>query len=72
MASSQKLQLKFGTIDGVKTWNFNYAKTSPPVSQVKTLMNAMITNGSIYKYVPLEARSAAIVITTESYYDLDE
>lgn len=72
MANSQKLQLKFGTIDGVKTWNFNYAKTSPSLTQVKSVINAMLTNGSIYKYVPLEARSAAIVVTTESYYDLDE
>lgn len=67
-----KLQLKFGTVDGVKTWSFAESKTSPSVQSVKNLVNTIIANGSIYKYVPLEIRSASTIITTENVYDLED
>ena len=70
--ASVKLKLKMGTIDGEKTFSFPNAKMSPTKAQVKTLAQALITNGSIYKYVPLEARQAWIEVTTENYYDLED
>ena len=70
MASGAKLQLKFGTLSGVKTWSFSYADTEVTQSDVVTAMQAMIDNGSIYQYPPLTADSAKIVITTESDFDV--
>lgn len=71
MAITYKLQLKFGTGSGEKTWSFSCAKQSPPAASVKALMNTMITNGSIYKFPPLEMHSATIVTTTENSISLD-
>ena len=70
MASTTKLRLKFGTMSGTKTWNFNYAETTQSASAVKTLMSTMITNGSIYKYPPLTAESAEVVQTTSTSVDI--
>lgn len=70
MASSAKLQLKFGTLSGVKTWSYSYADTEVTQQQVTTVMQAMINNGSIYKYPPLTADSAKVVVTTETDFDV--
>ena len=70
MASSAKLQLKFGTLSGVKTWSFSYADTEVTQQNVTAAMQAMINNGSIYKYPPLTADSAKIVVTTETDFDV--
>ena len=67
---SAKLQLRFVTTNGEK--NFTFSRVDPNVTtqQVKTLMNAMITNGSIYKYAPLSQVSAKTIITQEVNHDL--
>ena len=70
MASSVSLQLKFGTMSGVKTWNINYAKESATSANIKNLMDVMIANGSIYKYPPLTKESAIIVKKDEIVVDL--
>lgn len=64
------LQLKFGTLAGVKTYNFKNAKAELSNSNVVNLMQAMITNGSIYKNPPMTAESAKLVVTTESEFDV--
>lgn len=66
MASGTKLQLKFGTAYGEKTWTFNYAKSNASSQNVNTLMDTMITNGSIYRYPPLSKVSAKLVVTSET------
>lgn len=68
MATS--LQLKFGTLSGVKTWTFKYADSEVEQSDVVAAMQAMINNGSIYKYPPLTADSAKIIVTTETAFDV--
>ena len=70
MAVSAKLVLKFGTLSGVKTWNFSLADTEAEQSSVVAAMQAMINNGSIYKYPPLTADSASIQITTTTDFDV--
>ena len=65
-----KLQLKFGTMSGVKTWNINYAKEDATTSDIKDLMDVMIANGSIYKYPPLTKDSAIIIKTEETVVDI--
>lgn len=59
-----KLQLKFGTTSGTKTWTFNYAKSGATVEQIQALANTMIENGSIYQYPPLTKESAEIITTS--------
>lgn len=63
MASTTKLQLKFGTMSGVKTWTFGYMQSALSANDVNAAMDAMITNGSIYKYPPLTKDSATLVKT---------
>lgn len=72
MATNAKLQLKFGTADGVKTWSFSNAKINPSSSNVKTLVNTILANGSIYRYQPLEVRTASVVVTNETFIDLED
>lgn len=71
MATAQ-LKLVFETMAGEKTWTFKNANPSATVSDVKNLMDTMITNGSIYKYPPLTKVSATAVVTTTTEYDLSD
>lgn len=72
--TTKKLQLKFGTAFGTKTWTFSNVGSSITASgskaQIKTLMQTMITNGSIYKYPPLALDSANVIETTTGEVDL--
>lgn len=70
MATTKKLQLKFGTTFGTKTWTFANVNGNADATTIKTLMQAMITNGSIYKYPPLTMDSANIIQTTTTEVDL--
>lgn len=70
MTQTTSLILKFGTMSGEKTWTYKYANSSATTAQVKALMQAMITNGSIYKYPPLQANSAQVTTTTKDYIDI--
>ncbi len=71
MAAGTKLQLKFETMAGIKTWNFNYAKSEPTDQQVRTAMQAMITNGSVFEHPPIRASSAKTITTTETVFDIE-
>lgn len=62
--------MKFGTMSGVKTWTFKQADEEMTQAGVTAAMQAMINNGSIYKYPPLTADSAKIVVTTETEFDV--
>lgn len=68
--STAKIQFTFGTLAGAKTWTFSNADSDATDSAVKNAAQVMIANGSIYKYPPLTAESAKIVITTEKIFDL--
>lgn len=72
MASGIQLQLRFGTISGEKTWTIKNVKDTITTAQVKTAMDAMITNGSVYKYPPLSKVSAKRIVTTEETYDISD
>lgn len=72
MANVSKLVYEFATMDGeTVTMSYNYAKADVTVSAVKTLANALVNNGDIFAKVPVAAKSAKIVTTSESEYDLD-
>ena len=71
MASGTKLVLEFGTSNGgITTFSFNYAKPSTTTANVKALMNGIISNGDIFANVPATMKSAKLVTTNESAYDL--
>lgn len=71
MAEGSKLVLTFMTSEEkTATITFNYAKPSATTAQVRALMQAMITNTSTLAATLVSAKSAKIVTTTESTYDL--
>ena len=49
---------------------FDYADRSADETDVKNFMAGVITNGSIFQNVPVTAKSAKMVTTTETAYDL--
>lgn len=71
MAAGTKLVCTFGTnSDKTASFTFNYAKSGATLASVKALMTAIIANGAIYENVPLTAKSAKTVTTSENVYDL--
>lgn len=60
MAIVTVLKLKMGTLSGVKTFTFKYAKSNVTSEQVRTLAQALITNGSIYASPPQVLQSAVV------------
>ena len=71
MAAGTKLVLTFGTSgDDNATFTYSYAKPGAGAAAVKALMNGMIANGSIFGKVPVTAKSAKEVTTSETVYDL--
>lgn len=71
MAAGSKLVLEFQNSYG-KTivHTFFYAKASVTNDQVKTLMDTIISNGSIFSDVPVTKVSAKLVTTTENNFSL--
>lgn len=72
MANTTKLVLKLGTTAGTKTWSFNYAKSNATTQNIKALADAMIANGSIYRYPPLTKESAQLVVATTTDIDISD
>ena len=67
-----KLEMKFGTSEGdTLTLSYKYVKSTMTDEDVTVLMSTIITNGSIFASVPVISRSAKLVTTTESEYELD-
>ena len=72
MASVTKLSLEFVDEDGAKmSRSYNYANPSVTGTQVKTLMTAMITNGSIFSTPPAIIKGAYLITTDKNAIDLD-
>lgn len=71
MAAGTRLQLKFETMSGLKTWNFTYGKPGAGATNVKALAQAMINNGEIYENQPIRVTSIKEITTSETVYDLD-
>ena len=71
MAAGTKLVCTFGTSNGgTEIFTFNYADAGATAANIKALMNAIITNGSIFAKVPTVIRDAKTVTTSEHVYDL--
>lgn len=71
MAAGTKLVLNFLSAAGKDIkFSFNYAKDDVESSDVKALVDGIITNGIIYEEVPVSTKSAKIIITDEADIDL--
>ena len=68
---SAKLVLTFADASS-NSVKMTYSHADPEVeaSDVSTAIQAIITNGSIFAAVPVTAKSAKIITTTETAYDL--
>lgn len=71
MATGNRLVLEFGDAnDNSIFFTFNYANTAATVQDVRAVMNAFIANGSIFSYPPVSIKSAKIVTTSESTFNI--
>ena len=71
MAISTKLSLNFTKING-DAINMTYGNIKQDVSSanVKSLMEGIVANGSIFEKVPAAIKSAKIITTEETAVDL--
>ena len=71
MSVSTKLILKFGiTGDKTSTMSYKYAKPSVTEAQANALAQGIITNGSIFKKVPLSIKAIQVVATDTTDFDI--
>lgn len=71
MAAGTTLILEFGDAnDNSIFFSYSYANSETLASDVKTLMNTIIANGSIFQNVPVSIKSAKAVVTSETHFDL--
>ena len=66
-----RLVLNFAGTSGDVTMSYNYADTSVSASDIKNLMNTIITNGSIFVNPPVSSKSAKFVTTSETWVRID-
>lgn len=72
VVTTNVLSMTFSTNTGEST-TIRISEFNPEIDseRVGVLMNTIITNGSIFKKVPVLAKSAKIVATTTTDVDLD-
>ena len=72
MANTSKLVLEFATMEGESmTLSYNHVDPEVAAAKVKSLVNGILTAGSIFAKTPVLAKGAKIVTTSESEYDLN-
>lgn len=71
MAAGTKIVLEFTSAVGSSVrFSYNYANADATAASVKNAMNTMISNNAIFRSKPSSIKSAKIVVTTETEYDL--
>lgn len=64
---ASKLVMTFADANGDDIiMSYGYVDAETPASEIKALVNGIVTNGSIFTRVPVSAKSAKIVSTTET------
>ena len=70
--SVSKLVLSFATTDGeTMTLAYNYIKSNVDTMAVQDLADGIVANGSIFAKVPVIAKSAKLITSTETDIELD-
>ena len=70
VSSNSKLIITFTGSNGDAVFSFDYADTDANISDIRDLVNGIITNGSIFQNVPLAFKSAKFVTTETTTIDL--
>ena len=71
MAAGTKLELEFLDTNGKSLFFvFPFADPGASSTEVKALINAIIANGDIFAHIPVTAKSAKNVTTSEHEYNL--
>ncbi|MBR0380801.1 MAG: DUF2922 domain-containing protein [Mogibacterium sp.] len=70
MATVNTLVLEFDGSGSTVKFSYKYADPTITSQQVQTLMQTIITNGTIFENPPLVAKSAKLVATTETSYTI--
>ena len=70
--SVSKLVLSFATMEGESMiLSYNHVDPEVAAAKVKSLVNGILTAGSIFSKVPVLAKSAKLVTSTENEFDLN-
>ena len=73
MAAGTKLVITFlDAYNAERNFSFSYVKYNATNASVKSAIQAIITNGSIFTHVPVSVKSAKMVTTTEQGIVLDQ
>ena len=73
MAAGTKIVFIFGNASGnTVNFSYNYGDEEATVSSIKNAMNTMITNGAIFRNVPVIIKGAKAIVTRETEFDLSE
>ena len=68
---ASKLVMTFADANGDDViMSYGYIDAEAPVSDIKALVNGIVANGSIFTNVPVTAKGAKIVTTTETEVSL--
>ena len=73
MAAGSTLVITF--VDAYSTernFSFKYAKPAATAANIRLAAQTIIANGSIFTHVPVTAKSAKLVTTTETDVDISE
>ena len=73
MAAGTKLVLTFiDDIGAERDFIFSYARANATAAHIKTLAQTIIANGSIFTHIPVRAKKASLLTTTETEVDISE
>lgn len=72
MASARLVLSYKDSNNGDITMSYSHANASATTADVKALTLGIIENGSIFEKVPVTAKEAKIVVTTETVYNLGD
>ena len=73
MAAGTTLVLTFiDDIGAERDFIFRYAKPAATAANIRLAAQTIIANGSIFTHVPVTAKSAKLVTTTETDVDISE
>ena len=73
MSAGTKIVFSFGNALGnTVNYSYNYGNSEATASSVRNAMNTMITNGVVFRNVPMSIKGAKAVVTSETEFDLSE
>ena len=59
-------------VGNMVNYSYNYGDAEATKTAIKSAMNTMITNGDIFRNVPVSIQGAKAVVTTETEFNLSD